>query len=244
MHNEMSYTSKPPSKAFFCSLVPATERGCTPLADFRQALHKINPEVVEKLKKRGIKYTRLYIDESQKEKYKKLSCEIAKSWQDAFMTKDRKQAEASCLSSGFVKFQWAEDNSLFCETQTFKPTRFHPVTGEEVWFSQLPGWDPRMGLTTYLSNPVDYNDFSGGEALVNKLPYEQLFQIYPQGCLYADDGSVIELDVLKHIHDVTWGLRVEFEWQVGDIAMIDNYYTAHGRTQYKGDRLTLAYLLV
>jgi len=100
-----------------------------------------------------------------------------------------------------------------------------------------------MGITTYLSNPKDYDDFERGKELVKTLSYEEIYQLFPQGCLYGDDDSVIELDVLQHIHDVTWGLRIEFPWKQGDIAMIDNYYTAHGRTQYRGERLLLAYLV-
>jgi len=79
MHNEMSYTTKPPSKAFFCSLVPADEKGFTPLADFRRVLERLRPDIVSKLKQRGVKYTRLYIDEKQRDKYVKLGCEVLSS---------------------------------------------------------------------------------------------------------------------------------------------------------------------
>jgi len=230
MHNEMSYLRTPPQRVLFCSMKPAEEGGYTPIANFKKVLSLLDPVMVDTLKKRQISYTRMYVHENLKEKYIKKGSANCKSWQEAFMTKDPKDAEAACSKSGFSKFRWT-DEGLFCQTIPFPPTTIHPITGEEVWFNQIQGWDPRMRITTYLPKP---------ELL--SLPYEELYKLNPGGCLYADTNTPIDLEYLKHIHDVTWNLRVEFPWQVGDVLLLDNYSTAHSRTSYKGERLLLAVL--
>lgn len=53
---------------------------------------------------------------------------------------------------------------------------------------------------------------------------------------YYGDGSPIEPDVLDEIRTAYQQEAVIFPWQVGDILMLDNMLTAHGRQPFLGRR--------
>eukprot|EP01126_Amoeba_proteus_P033142 TRINITY_DN3248_c0_g1_i11.p1 TRINITY_DN3248_c0_g1~~TRINITY_DN3248_c0_g1_i11.p1 ORF type:complete len:279 (+),score=45.10 TRINITY_DN3248_c0_g1_i11:1072-1908(+) len=241
MHNELSYSTVTPTHVFFCSIKPAEELGYTPIADFREVLPRINPVFLEMLKKRQVVYRRTYIHEKNATKYRQKGCWIVKSWQDAFFTQDPKVAEDRAKVVGF-SVSWDTDEGLQCQTVAFPPTRYHPKTGEEVWFNQIIGWDPRMGVHVYFSNKDFPENIKNIPDVLGEKDYQELYDIYPQGCFYADDLTPVDLELLKHVHSVTWETRIEFPWLRGDILVADNYYTAHGRTKYSGERLLLAIL--
>jgi hypothetical protein len=62
------------------------------------------------------------------------------SWQEAFETDDRIEAERSCARIG-ADFEWRPDGVLRI-SQVRPATAHHPLTGEEVWFNQADGFHP------------------------------------------------------------------------------------------------------
>eukprot|EP01051_Picozoa_sp_SAG22_P024972 SAG22_NODE_7177_length_767_cov_0.932635_2_plen_52_part_00 len=42
--------------------------------------------------------------------------------------------------------------------------------------------------------------------------------------------------MIAQIRAVTWQLARGFEWQVGDMLVLDNYAVAHARMSYLGER--------
>ena len=42
--------------------------------------------------------------------------------------------------------------------------------------------------------------------------------------------------MIAKIRAVTWQLAVGFEWQEGDMLVLDNFAAAHARMSYQGDR--------
>ena len=53
---------------------------------------------------------------------------------------------------------------------------------------------------------------------------------------YYGDGSEIEKSVLDEIRELYQQEAVIFPWQEGDVLMLDNMLTAHGRMPFSGLR--------
>ena len=95
----------------------------------------------------------------------------------------------------------------------------HPTTGELVWFNQahlfhvsrLPAEVREWLLTAY------------GE------------QNLPRNVYFAD-GSPIEAAMLDEIMRVYDAQSIVFPWREGDVLMLDNMLTAHGRKPFVGKR--------
>ena len=54
---------------------------------------------------------------------------------------------------------------------------------------------------------------------------------YPFHTRYGD-GTEIPREVITYLRDMMWSLAVGFDWQVGDLLVIDNYSVMHGRRGY------------
>jgi alpha-ketoglutarate-dependent taurine dioxygenase len=95
----------------------------------------------------------------------------------------------------------------------------HPQTGESVWFNQahlfhvsrLPG-EVREWLSTNFAE--------------EDLPRN----------VYFADGDRIEPELVDEILKVYRRQAVAFSWRAGDVLLIDNMLTAHGRNPFRGKR--------
>ena len=58
----------------------------------------------------------------------------------------------------------------------------------------------------------------------------------PCSALMFGDGSPIPTAYLDFIAQLTREFTYELQWQEGDVALVDNYTTMHGRRSYGGDR--------
>ncbi|HYM00575.1 MAG TPA: TauD/TfdA family dioxygenase, partial [Blastocatellia bacterium] len=210
LHNELSYAHKWPGRLFFyCNLAPP-QGGETPIADSREVLRLLNPEIVEKFDRKGVRYVRrLHGDRG-----------AGLSWQNVFETTDRDFVEAYCRE-GSIEFEWGEDGSL--RTSQIRPAlATHPRTGERVWFNQADQWHwsnlgPEISMALRSGSGEDH------------LPI----------AAYYGDGSPIELEALDQIRAAFKQLAVKFPWAEGDILLIDNMLVAHGRMPYTGPRKVL-----
>ena len=99
MHHEMSYSHNWPTKLYFFCAQPAREGGCTPLADDRKVLQRIDPGIRQRFEEKGILYVRNYGEG------------VDLSWQEAFQTQDRAAVEAYCRAS-YTETEWREGDRL------------------------------------------------------------------------------------------------------------------------------------
>jgi hypothetical protein len=75
--------------------------------------------------------------------------------------------------------------------------------------------------------------------------YNQLIAAYmgwkgvrenPSSAITFGDGSHIPKEGLERASELAEDFTFDLEWQDGDVAVVDNYRTMHGRRPYSGDR--------
>lgn len=138
-------------------------------------------------------------------------------WQTVFQTTNPSEVETFCRSHG-IEFEWKEGNRLRTR-QVRQAITIHPKTGELVWFNHAAFFH----VSTLEPNIR--------EALLAEFSEEDL----PHNTYYGD-GSPIEPNVLEEIRAAYQRETVIFPWQAGDVLMLDNMLTAHGRQPFIGQR--------
>lgn len=138
-------------------------------------------------------------------------------WENVFQTRDKSEVERYCRSAA-IEFEWKDRDNLRT-SQVCQAVATHPQTGETVWFNQahlfhVSGLKPEVR-----------------ESLLSMFKESDL----PRNAFYGD-GSAIEPSVLDEIRQIYQQESVIFPWQEGDILMLDNMLTAHGRMPYSGLR--------
>lgn len=141
-------------------------------------------------------------------------------WQEVFQTEDPQDVDRQCHETG-LSFEWKGDGRLVTR-QRCQAIAAHPQTGEEVWFNQA-----------HLFH-VSGLDEAVRASLLDRFREEEL----PRNAYYGD-GSPIEASALDEIRDAYERETIVFGWQAGDLLMIDNMLTAHGRAPFEGPRKVL-----
>jgi alpha-ketoglutarate-dependent taurine dioxygenase len=142
------------------------------------------------------------------------------SWQEVFKTSDPAEVESYCRSNGIVA-EWKPNNGLRIRYVRPAVAR-HPRTDAHVWFNH--------GTFFHIST----QEAAIREALLASMDEADL----PYNTYYGD-GSAIEPAVLDHLRTVYNEQTVAFPWQEGDLLMLDNMLTAHGRSSFVGPRKVL-----
>jgi alpha-ketoglutarate-dependent taurine dioxygenase len=141
-------------------------------------------------------------------------------WQTALQTSDPAEAERYCRQS-HMEFEWKSESRLKVR-QICQAVTVHPKTSENLWFNQA-----HLFHVSNLPRPVR-------ESLPSLFKEEDL----PSNAYYGD-GSAIEDDVLDEIRSAFRRASVTFQWQKGDLLMLDNMLVAHSRNPYVGTRKIL-----
>jgi alpha-ketoglutarate-dependent taurine dioxygenase len=205
LHNEMSYSVPYPDQLYFFCVTPAEHGGETTLGDSRRILRRMDREIAEEFRSRGVRYER-NLGPHKGSGY---------SWQDAFETDDDRTVEDICRKKG-MDFEWT-GNGYLRVSQTRPATAQHPVTGEEVWFNQAEGFHP---------------------SVMDRQTYEWFIDNNEPFRLNArfGDGTEIPLEMLESIRAVVSEETVPHRWMKGDIIVVDNILSAHGRLPFSGER--------
>lgn len=144
---------------------------------------------------------------------------LSLSWQSVFQTEDKTAVEDYCRKAG-IETEWRGDRLR--TRQRRQAVASHPMTGELVWFNHAAFFH------------VSTLDSSAREILLAGLNEEDL----PNNSYYGD-GSPIELSVIEEIREAYRKEAAIFVWQEGDILMLDNMLSAHGRNPFVGPRKIL-----
>src|SRR5438128_3259415 len=146
--------------------------------------------------------------------------EIGASIAEAFGTDDRRAVESYCRANA-ITFEWRFDGALRT-WQRRSAVAHHPRTGQRCWFNQiafLNEWTIDPEVREYLV------DIYGADAL----PFNTRF----------GNGDAIGADVVQLINEVYEANTAREQWQGGDLMLVDNVRTAHGRERFDGPREVL-----
>jgi amino acid adenylation domain-containing protein/FkbH-like protein len=138
-------------------------------------------------------------------------------WTKVFGTGNPSEVENKCRAEG-VRYEWRPDGSL--KTVAVRPAAYrHPDTSEWTWCNQAQHWHIAC---------LD----SVTRAYILGATTEDRF---PRSCYYGD-GTPIPDKVMHMILEVYKEIEVAFPWKKGDVLLVDNLLTAHGRNPYTGER--------
>ncbi|MFL6253470.1 MAG: amino acid adenylation domain-containing protein [Pyrinomonadaceae bacterium] len=145
------------------------------------------------------------------------SRDLGLDWETVFQTSDRAEVEAKCRRNRMT-CEWKAGNLL--RTRCVRPaTVRHPQTGEWTWFNQAQHWH------------ISCLDPATRESVVALFAEED----FPRNCYYGD-GSRIADEEMRAVLDTYARLEVVFPWERGDVLVLDNLLTAHGRNRFSGER--------
>lgn len=220
LHQEMAYLHDFPTKIIFFCARPPDEGGETTFGDFRRFMNGLPERFLDELAERGLAYHRHFrpagvphgVDAHPEIYHATLS--------QAFGTEDRDRIEEHCGRLG-MEIEWEEDGGL--RTRLVRDAfATHGVTGDRVYFNHIltqiidPDW---MGP---LYEP--YLDL-----------YDRADRPRPYHVTYADGGQIAPEDYLR-VREGLAAVTREHPWQAGDVLVIDNVYTGHGRRTFRGSR--------
>ena len=139
------------------------------------------------------------------------------SWEDVFQTDNRVAVEDYCRAAG-IEFEWIGAEQLRTRQRCQVSAR-HPQTGEMVWFNQAH-------LFHVSRLPLEVREFLLSNFAPDDLPRN----------VYFADGSAIDSEMIDAILKVYEQQAVVFPWRAGDVLLVENMLTAHGRNPFSGKR--------
>jgi alpha-ketoglutarate-dependent taurine dioxygenase len=146
--------------------------------------------------------------------------DIGASIAESFGTQDRRAIETYCRANA-IRFEWQPEGGLRTWQRRSAIVR-HPRTGQRCWFNQiafLNEWTMDPDLHEYL---IDIYGQDG-------LPFNTRF----------GDSSPIGPEVIRLLNEVYAKNTVCEPWQSGDLLLVDNFRTSHGREKFEGPREVL-----
>ncbi len=146
--------------------------------------------------------------------------DIGASIAEAFGSDDRCAVETYCRANA-IQFEWQSNGGLRT-WQRRSAVMLHPRSGQRCWFNQiafLNEWTMDPEVREYL---VDLYGEDG-------LPFNTRF----------GNGDPIGPEVIQVIDEVYEKNTACEPWQSGDLLLVDNLRTAHGREHFEGAREVL-----
>lgn len=228
LHNELTCTLNPVDYiCFYCDIAPEPGTGQTILAKTEDITIEMmkRPHIWNLFNGKIIKYISRHPSEGS---FFTRVNPTHKTWQQAFETTDREEVARICEQKGY-DFKWDGD--------WIEVTRCVPaIRGPDQYFDH-PYWFNQAYL--YHANPR----IRGG--WVNH-QLANLLYILPSTRQYDiefEDGSAIDQEVIYEIYDILDEKTIKFNWAKGDVLLLDNRQTLHGRTPCIGQRRILATMI-
>ncbi|CAF4232310.1 unnamed protein product [Rotaria sp. Silwood2] len=215
LHNEMSYSNNMPSMIFFFCQIPPDEGagGETPIANSAAIFDTIDPDIRQEfIDKELIYVTNLPSKIS--------GFSVGKTWQDTYQTESKEDVEAF-LKDKHIQFRWLPNDRLRT-VRRGQAVRLHQDSGTTVWCNHA-----------HLFHPTDLNQLTR-QALQKRLEPLDM----PKNCFFGN-GDTIPDTSLHHIRQVLKQHEVKWPWRKGDVLVLDNIRTAHGRASFTGQRRIL-----
>lgn len=137
---------------------------------------------------------------------------MGRSWQSTLGVSSKQEAEDRLSELGYT-FEWLVDDCLRATTPALPGVR-QISPGRKTLFNQL--------IAAYSGWRDARND--------------------PSNAIRHGDDSKLDAESVKRLIELADELSFDVEWQVGDVALIDNTIAMHGRRPFVGKRKVLASL--
>ncbi len=234
-HCEMSFLPHAPRKLFFWCKTAPEQGGETPTCDFAAVYRDLNPDIRNEFETKGVTMIRNYSGPGAGSK----SVKQLKPWPDMFLTTDKDKVEAICREHEITP-EWlpADGLRLINTRPAILP---HPESGEKVWFNHTQVFHSSAARFEY-AHIAEHQKNIRGFALSLFLRINDLWEgmtVKPEDRamhVTFGNGDPIPDSYVKHIVDVIWKNLSIIPWKAGDMIVIDNFRTAHGRLPYRGAR--------
>ncbi|HUY36740.1 MAG TPA: TauD/TfdA family dioxygenase [Pirellulales bacterium] len=138
---------------------------------------------------------------------------MGRSWQSTLKAKTRDEAERRLRGLEYT-WQWLDDGCLRATTPVL-PAVYEISPGRKSFFNQL--------IAAYRGWKDSRND--------------------PSKSITFGDGAPLDRDAVALATDLADELTFDLPWRQGDVALVDNYVTMHGRRPFSGTRKVLASLV-
>ncbi len=138
---------------------------------------------------------------------------MGRSWKSTFRADNRPVAEEQMRSLGY-SWDWLDDGSLRASTPVLPAVKGLPA-GRQTFFNQL------------IAAAGGWKDIRND----------------PSKAITFGDGSPLDLDDVAIAVEISNELTFDLAWQHGDVALVDNLVTMHGRRPFTGTRKVLASLV-
>jgi hypothetical protein len=139
---------------------------------------------------------------------------IGRGWQSTFHTLSRAQAEERCKEFG-TEFQWLDNGCLRTTTKVLPAVTVDERTGQKIWWNTIIG--------AYYGALDERN-------------------IERSKMVTYGDGKEIELEYMETCKGIFEETKVTFNWEKGDVLLIDNRLVQHSRNSFIPPRRILAAL--
>ena len=222
IHQEMFYLRDyPPRLAFFARKV-AERGGETLIADMRAITAALPAAIRAKLETHGIRNVRNFAAKTGNTEETRLMDK--RGWDFAFYTDSVDEVNAICARR-HMRPHWHDDGSLtvFNQEEAFVT---HPSTGERVY---------RSGLHIAHFYRGSYDNTGAAAEL-------RATQKFPSGA-FLGDGSELPPAEDAELCALVDRFTYQWPWHNGDVMILDNLLTGHGRNPFEGTRATEVALL-
>ena len=235
-HCEMSFLPTAPRFLFFFCYVEPTDGGETPVCDFRKVYAQMDPAIRQEFEEKGVRLIRNYTGPNSKARNDVYQL---KRWDELFKTTDHAKVEEECRKNE-LRPTWLEDDKL--KLVNDRPsTQTHPETGEKVWFNHLQVFHREAAAIEYEHIFKRRRDFFSLKYLIALkiiTLFKRLFKSPEEEAMHMifADGTEIPKGYVEHVEQLIWDNLIANPWKLGDVLLIDNFSTSHGRLPYKGPR--------
>jgi len=218
-HNENCFLKERPKWiAFFCQTEPPCY-GETPIFDSRRAAADLDGSVRERLMAKKVIYRRRL-----PRRRKPWAPSVVRTWKESFGTEDREEIEALISRQGLT-CRWDPRGRLVFTESVVPPLPSHPDTGEPCLNIQGFHHDSIMEDIKEVRSRQNW--------FVNTAVRWGTGAIYRVGAMpvtfHWGDGSDISTADALEMRRAIWDQSVLFRWRKGDLLILDNFLTAHGR---------------
>lgn len=219
LHQEMSYMPVSPRLlAFYCKQ-PSATGGQTVIGDMRGLLENLPAPLRDKIATLDIEYVRNMRSETVDD-WRADPVFRHPSWQYRFETEDRSVIEGLLRERG-GQFTWHDDDSLTFWTRVPGITT-HPVTGDRLYFNQM--------------NSQVQHRLTVGEERAAQIDAAYGTNTPRAYSVRFSNGQPLSEDEFLAIYEEFERRKIAFAWAAGDMMLVENRLTAHGRNPFTGAR--------